>query len=75
MYTYLLGGVQLGGCRGRVCVTLGGIMVLANIFVCVLFTHNAQVDEEHERYFKNIEAIDPEFTSSVTHFIVLDTRR
>ena len=34
-----------------------------------------EVDEEHERYFENIKKIDPDFETSMTHFIVLDTER
>ena len=34
-----------------------------------------QVDEEHERYFKHLKSIDPDFTSCITHFIILDTPR
>ena len=41
----------------------------------VKITHTQQVDEEHKRYFLHLKDIDPEFTSSITHFIVLDTRR
>lgn len=38
-------------------------------------THTQQQDEEHERYFKYLTKIDPDFTNSITHFIVLDTPR
>lgn len=34
-----------------------------------------QVDQEHERYFNRLKSIDPEFTSCITHFIVLDTEK
>ena len=34
-----------------------------------------KVDEHHSRYFKYLKEIDPDFSSSITHFIVLDTPR